>query len=676
LSVAAAKPGRARAQAEEQRPALPYCIVDTGQKHVFDDRGQLFKASQPGEPFFGQDGFYRGNPPSYRPSSDGLTVYDNRTGLTWQRGPNARGDRPRTRDKLTWAQAQRRPAALNAAGYGGYGDWRLPSIKELYSLIDFRGTDPSGYSGTDTSGLTPFIDTRYFKFAYGETTAGERIIDSQYASSTLYVGNTRWGSGKLFGVNFADGRIKGYGLTMPGRRDKTFYVQCVRGNPSYGQNDFLDNGDGTISDRATGLMWSRQDSRKGMNWRDALVWVQARNRENHRGHDDWRLPSAKQLQSIVDYSRSPDTTSSAAIDPIFACTQITNEAGQADYPCYWTGTTHGAAGGRAAVYVAFGRAMGYMGEWLDVHGAGAQRSDPKAGDPANFPQGRGPQGDAIRIYNYVRLVRNIDPRSVRLVGPDLTPLPVLRMPGGPGGSGGPGGPEGGFHLLPRFARERMNLTADQERQIAELETQTKAQLDKILTPRQTKILDAARPPFPGGPGGGPGFGGPGDRRPPFADVPPPAEDGPPRREGPGGLGGPGGGFHLIPPFAVEKLNLTEDQQEPIAELEKQTKARLYKILTPQQQKILEKARPPRPGARGRRGPGGDPGRGGPDEAGPGGPARAPRFGVAGKAGTVSGPLGCPPPPARSHLVVSSIFPKSTGLPGSALKWNLEFLALA
>ncbi|HUJ11912.1 MAG TPA: DUF1566 domain-containing protein, partial [Verrucomicrobiae bacterium] len=69
--------------------------------------------------------------------------------------------------------------------------------------------------------------------------------------------------------------------------------------------------------------------------------------------------------------------------------------------------------GNAAVYVCFGRALGWMhmppgfGEYrlLDVHGAGAQRSDPKAGNPADFPHGRGPQGDVIRIYNFVRCVR-------------------------------------------------------------------------------------------------------------------------------------------------------------------------------------------------------------------------------------------------------------------------------
>jgi hypothetical protein len=52
------------------------------------------------------------------------------------------------------------------------------------------------------------------KFAYGDTT-GERVSDSQYASSTKYVGESARGMGKLFGVNFADGRIKGYDLQMP-----------------------------------------------------------------------------------------------------------------------------------------------------------------------------------------------------------------------------------------------------------------------------------------------------------------------------------------------------------------------------------------------------------------------------------------------------------------------------
>jgi hypothetical protein len=144
-----------------------------------------------------------------------------------------------------------------------------------------------------------------------------------------------------------------------------------------------------------------------MNWQDALTYVQTKNNEKYLGYDDWRLPDAKELQSIVDYSKSPDKTNSAAISGLFSVPQITNEGGQIDYPSYYTSTTHvDGPGADKAVYVCFGRAMGYMNSWQDVHGAGAQRSDPKIGDPDDYPTGFGPQGDAIRILNFVRCVRD------------------------------------------------------------------------------------------------------------------------------------------------------------------------------------------------------------------------------------------------------------------------------
>ncbi len=389
-----------------------YAIVDTGQTTCYNNTTSI-TAPAAGQPFYGQDAQCSGIQPSYTLSADGLTVYDNRTGLTWQRSPDTSGDgNLNASDKLSWVNAQLRPAVLNAAHYGGYSDWRLPTIKELYSLMDFRGTDPSGLSGSDTSGLTPFINTNYFKFAYGDTSAGERIIDSQYASCTLYVSTAF--EQDLFGVNFADGRIKGYGLTLMGS-DKTFFVQCVRGNTSYGLNLFVDNGDQTVTDKATGLMWSKGDSGAGMNWSNALAWVQAKNAACYLGYADWHLPNAKELQSIVDYTRSPDTTASAAIDPVFTCTQITNEKNQSDYPWYWSSTTHAQYNGSGAsgAYVCFGRALGYMNSsWVDVHGAGCQRSDPKGGSlssytytPYGYYNSIAPQGDAIRLYNYVRLVR-------------------------------------------------------------------------------------------------------------------------------------------------------------------------------------------------------------------------------------------------------------------------------
>lgn len=386
--------------------APTYAVVDTGQTACYDNFREIACPS-PSQPFAGQDAQFPGIPFAYRDNGDG-TVSDLSTGLMWVRDRGA---------KLTWDEAVA-GAATNRAG--GYGDWRMPTVKELYSLINFTGK-----SGTSAATSVPYLDTRYFGFAFGDVSAGERLIDGQDWSATEYVGITMAQDAAVFGVNFIDGRIKGYPKSvrrMEGTSPNRMYVRYVRGNPAYGVNQFLDSGNSTVTDQATGLMWSKTDSGTAMNWEAALAWVQTRNREYYLGYNDWRLPNAKELQSIVDYTRAPGVTNSPSLHPLFASTAIANEGGALDYPFYWTGTTHLDNGG--AVYIAFGRALGYMRprgdgapRLLDVHGAGAQRSDPKNGQATNYPLGRdatgnpvfgrGPQGDVVRIENFVRLVRNV-----------------------------------------------------------------------------------------------------------------------------------------------------------------------------------------------------------------------------------------------------------------------------
>ncbi len=432
-----------------------YPIVDTRQERSYDNSREVAYPKS-GQAFFGQDAQYNGNQPSYQDNKDG-TITDLVTRLMWQQNPGA---------KKTYQQAA---AGASACRVGGHDDWRLPTIKELYSLILFNGIDPDQRSN-DPSKLKPFIDTTYFKFQYGNTDRGERIIDSQFATSTKYVSTTMRGNETLFGVNFADGRIKGYPINHPGRRRggvKVYYVLYVRDNKGYGKNAYKDNGDSTVTDRATGLTWMKVDSghlkagqnKDGkLNWEQALKWAEDL---EYAGHSDWRLPNIKELQSIVDYSRSPDTTQSAAIDHVFSVTPIRDAQGKINYPFYWSGTTHVRGyGGAAAAYVAFGRSQGWMSDFrgrynlLDVHGAGSQRSDPKAGDPSRYPRGRGPQGDVINIYNFVRPVRGGNV-SVRENGPELASLPPRGRSAASGsrgrrdrnvrdrGAGGFGGSQGG-----------------------------------------------------------------------------------------------------------------------------------------------------------------------------------------------------------------------------------------
>ena len=376
-------------------------VVDTGQSSCYGTAGGAIVCPQPGEPLYGQDAQINGNQAQYQDNGDG-TITDLTTGLMWQKEPGEKVD--------WWTAVANAPLALT----GGYTDWRLPTIKELYSLIDF-----DGFTGMSAATSEPYIDTDFFAFEYGDESNGERFIDAQYCTSTEYVSTTMDGNHTVFGVNFADGRIKGYGTSTP-MGDKLFFVKYVRGESSYGQNLFVDNGDGTITDQASGLMWSQDDSGVGMPWEDALAWVQQKNAEAYLGYDDWYLPNVKELQSLVDYSRSPDTDGTPALDPVFHATAIVNAGGQEDYPYYWSGTSHREGPpeiqGTYASYVAFGRALGWMEMppgsgnhiLMDVHGAGSQRSDPKTGDPDDYPFGHGPQGDVIRIFNFVRLVREAD----------------------------------------------------------------------------------------------------------------------------------------------------------------------------------------------------------------------------------------------------------------------------
>lgn len=357
-------------------PQTASVVVDTNQAKCFDNTRSM-TCSQSN--FFGQDAQYDGAQPSYRDNGDG-TITDLNTGLMWIQDPG---------DKVDYYDA------ISPFSFAGYNDWRVPTIKELYSLMDFSGQDIDPMS---SSGGNPFIDDSVFVFEYGDPST-ERIIDSQWVTTSIYVSRVMNNQECFFGVNFADGRIKCY----PTQAGKGYFVRYMRGG-SYGVNDFTDNGDGTITDASSDLIWQKKDNGEGIDWEAALDYCESL---SLAGHSDWRLPNAKELQYIVDYTRSPDTTNSPAIDPVFDTTSITNELGQTDYPFFWTGTTHEShMGGEMGVYISFGRGLGKMqNQVMDVHGAGCQRSDPKSGDPDDYPSYFGPQGDVRRVFNHVRCVR-------------------------------------------------------------------------------------------------------------------------------------------------------------------------------------------------------------------------------------------------------------------------------
>ena len=109
------------------------------------------------------------------------------------------------------------------------------------------------------------------------------------------------------------------------------------GCPSAGR--FKDNGDGTVTDTCTGLMWQQETAdvdgngsigdEDRLNWQGILQYCESL---DFAGHTDWRLPNVRELQSVVDYGRF-----CPAIDPVFGAVS--------DW--YWSSSTGAGYPGRA-----------------------------------------------------------------------------------------------------------------------------------------------------------------------------------------------------------------------------------------------------------------------------------------------------------------------------------------
>jgi hypothetical protein len=78
-----------------------------------------------------------------------------------------------------------------------------------------------------------------------------------------------------------------------------FFVKDLNKDGDF-PNDFVDNGNGTITDRATGLMWQKEGSSSVLYYWKVKKYVSGLNEENYSGHDDWRIPTLEELCSLLE----------------------------------------------------------------------------------------------------------------------------------------------------------------------------------------------------------------------------------------------------------------------------------------------------------------------------------------------------------------------------------------
>ncbi len=273
-------------------------VPDTGQTKCYGMTGEI-ACPEPGEPFYGQDSqrgtvqrsFVKLNALGQSlPDNASIwsMVRDTVTDLVWEVKDSKDGSadygNPHDADnRYTWYEdnASRNGGdpgmpgegtdtsdfieALNSRSFGGYSDWRLPGAKELIWLLD-RGADGP-----------PYISSFYFPNTADEyfTATTDPSGSSRCATVTLKIGM----------------------MNYPGKT-QSYAAMAVRGASSPPQ--FHDNGDGTVSDLSTGLMWQK-NSVQGISWQDGLAYCQGL---QLGGHSDWRLPDVNELISLVDYAQS------------------------------------------------------------------------------------------------------------------------------------------------------------------------------------------------------------------------------------------------------------------------------------------------------------------------------------------------------------------------------------
>src|SRR6185436_18844955 len=193
-----------------------YAMAAASQTNIPDTSQTLDTTST-----FGEDADYTIHPQSFTDNGNG-TVTDNVTGLMWQKTDNG---------ESTWETA-----FANAVGIttGGFTDWRLTTPGELFSIFNHNNANPA-------------LNTIFFP-GNGAGAADYWWTSDISGSSTTNVWCSNAGGG--LGPKPKAETISAGGVLR-------YSARYVRGaKPTNGHN-YLNNGDGTITDLDAGLMWTQ-----------------------------------------------------------------------------------------------------------------------------------------------------------------------------------------------------------------------------------------------------------------------------------------------------------------------------------------------------------------------------------------------------------------------------------
>lgn len=83
-----------------------------------------------------------------------------------------------------------------------------------------------------------------------------------------------------------------------------FFARFINRDGKF-ENKLLGNGDGTVTDEATRLMWEKHASSGLVKWEDVDSYIDELNSSEFAGYSDWRLPTIEEIASLLDKNFRP-----------------------------------------------------------------------------------------------------------------------------------------------------------------------------------------------------------------------------------------------------------------------------------------------------------------------------------------------------------------------------------
>ena len=302
--------------------------------------------------------------PRFTDNLDG-TVSDHLTGLVWLK--NAGCFSPTNWSAALTAANNLASGACGLTDGSSAGQWRMPNVNELESLVDVSQFNPAVSAGS------PFINvslanaywssTAYMasfgnsmmaiRFADGRWINGVDVGDGGFSNIRATSANSLWAvrSGGVGAVQLlATGVYGGIGgISLGAGDDASLQIGAPLTSPR-----FIDNGDGTLADTVTGLTWLKKADCINQPWSGAITAINSL-ASGQCGLTDgssvgqWRMPNRSEMLSLSD--RAPTFPQAAYLDGQYqASSAITGPTIFNNFVVsvyYWTSTTDSADTTRA-----------------------------------------------------------------------------------------------------------------------------------------------------------------------------------------------------------------------------------------------------------------------------------------------------------------------------------------